>query len=428
MLTTCFGVDQMSIRASSLPEDALFDAAFRSALIGMALMDVDGRFRRINQSFASMLGYSPEELERLDFHSVTHPDDLPLNIEKFEAVLRGQTDQYRMEKRYLHKDGSIVSAMLSVSVVRDMHGRARMFVSHVEDITARKAAERTVREEMARHALALDILDGGPWQYEVATRRLRMSPFFARFICEDGRALDFEEFRERIHPDDRHVLERSDLSEGNADRCEITFRVRASCGGYRWLRSTCKALPDADGRVETIIGIAVDITEERNQQARFQAEAESDPLTGLLNRRGLERQAARSLSRCRGVAVIDLDHFKKINDRFGHAAGDVVLREAARRIGLSVRSGDAVVRLGGDEFAVLFTDEAPCDCEALAGRLLAALEGGYGTGNGIVSVSASIGVALPLNRQESLDSLLARADQALYLAKRSGRAVWRIAA
>jgi len=428
MLTTLLGIDRISALKRPIRDSALFDGAFRSAVIGMALVDDEGRMWRVNPSFAAMLGYAVDELEQLDFHSITHPDDLAADVARFEAVLRGEIDTYRLEKRYLHKDGSIVHGMLSVSVIRGADGRAELFVSQIEDISARKAAERAAREEAERLALALEILEGGPWQYEIASGQLVMSPFLTRFLCKDGRPLSFEEFRERVHPDDRDILKSSDMVRGDSERRVTHFRVRAACGEYRWIRSTCKLLRDAEGRPETIIGITVDITDERSQQARFQAEAESDPLTGLLNRRGLERRAASQASRWRGIALIDLDHFKEINDRLGHAAGDVVLREAARRIGLAVRRDDAVVRLGGDEFAVLLTDEAPCDWDALAGRLLAALYGSYGTEDEIVSISASIGVALRHDGQESLDDLLARADEALYRAKRSGRAGWRIAA
>lgn len=427
MLTTAFGIDQVPFHASPLHDNALFETAFDAAVIGMALIDADGRLLKVNPSLAAMLGYEAAELERLDFHSITHADDLPEDIARFESLLRGDVDRYRLEKRYLRRDGSIVHVMSTLCAVPQPEEQARLFVCQAEDIGARKTAERAIREEAERLALTLEILGGGPWQYDVAGARLHMSPAFARFLCEDGQAIDFEEFRGRVHPDDRANLDRADLIEGRTERCVVSFRVRASCGTYRWLRSTCKLLRDADGRPEAIIGVAVDVTEERRQQARFQAEAETDPLTGLLNRRGLERQMALEPARCRGVAVIDLDHFKEINDKLGHAAGDVVLREAARRIGLAVRRGDAVVRLGGDEFAVLLTDEAPCECEALAGRLLAALEGDYGASAEIVSISASIGVALR-HDGEMLDDLLARADEALYRAKRAGRAVWRIAA
>jgi diguanylate cyclase (GGDEF)-like protein/PAS domain S-box-containing protein len=427
MLTTTFGMDRMPPSLPPSGNDLLFDVAFRSAVVGMALVDGDRRMVRVNPAFAALLGYEPAELEGRDFRAITHPEDVAVNMERFAAALRDETGIYRMEKRYLRRDGEIVHAMLSVSAVDGGDDRARMFIAQIEDISARKAAERAAREETERLALAMEVLDGGPWQYDVATGRLLMSPMMTRFICGDGQPLSFEAFKERVHPDDRVGLEQPSLREGEVHRRVICFRVLASDGEYRWIRSTCKLLCDAGGKPETIIGISIDITEERRRQARFQAEAESDPLTGLLNRRGLDRLAA-SAMRCRGIALIDLDHFKAINDELGHAAGDAVLREAARRIGQAVRRGDAIVRLGGDEFAVLLTDEAPCDCEALAGRLLVALEGNYRAGDEMVLISASIGVALRHDRLEGLESLLSRADQALYQAKRSGRAIWRIAA
>lgn len=428
MLTTTFGLERLRPAAPPVPDDALFDVAFRSAVVGMALVDADRRLVRVNPAFAALLGYEPAELEGSDIEAITHPADMPANADRFQAVLRDEIPACRLEMRHLRRDGGTVHAMLSVSSVRGDDGRAAMFLAQIEDISARKAAERAAREEAERLALAMEVLDGGPWQYDVASGELRMSPVLIRFMCGDGRPLSFDEFGARVHPDDRAALMRPSMREGEVDRRVLCFRVLAADGEYRWVRSTCKLLRDAADRPETIIGISVDITEERRRQARYQAEAESDHLTGLLNRRGLDRLAAAAGMRCRGVALIDLDHFKAINDQLGHAAGDAVLCEAARRIGQAVRRGDAIVRLGGDEFAVLLTDEAPCDCEALAGRLLVALEGNYRAGDEMVLISASIGVALRHDRLEGLDSLLSRADQALYQAKRAGRAIWRIAA
>ncbi|MGH6782385.1 MAG: diguanylate cyclase domain-containing protein, partial [Sphingomonadaceae bacterium] len=362
------------------------------------------------------------------FQAVTHPEDLTADLDQFEAVLRGEIDNYQLEKRYIRRDGAVTYGMLSVSVVRDDDGAAELFVSQIEDVTTRKSAERSAREEAERLELALEVLDGGPWQYDIASARFTMSPYLTRFICgEGGEPLGNEAFLARIHPDDR-ALDFDAVALGAQDRSVAYFRIRIYSGEYRWVRSTCKLLRDGAGRPETIVGVSVDITDERHRQARLQAEAETDALTALLNRRGFERRTAGDPSRWHGVVVIDLDRFKQVNDRHGHAAGDNVLREAGRRIAAAVRHGDAVARLGGDEFAVLLTADGPCDCHALADRMLHALDRPYMLGGGLHDISASIGIAPRNHDGESVDALLVRADAALYEAKRSGRAAWRMAA
>lgn len=407
----------------------MFNGAFHSAVIGIALVGVDGELKRVNPSFARLLGYPADELLGLRFQTVTHPDDLSADVDLFEAVKRGEIDHYRLEKRYIRKSGDTAHGMLSVSVVRDEAGAPELFIAQVEDISVQKSAERSARDEAARLALALEVLDGGPWEYDILGSRFAMSPYFIRFVCGEGQqGLSFDEFGERVHPDDRSTLDMDGLITGRTERAVVHVRVRIHSGEYRWMRVSCKLLRDATGRPETIVGISIDISDERNRQARLQAEAESDPLTALLNRRGFERRAGRAGATWHGAAVIDLDHFKAINDRHGHAAGDAVLREAARRIAEMARPGDVVARFGGDEFVILLAAEGLGDCHAFADRMLALLEKPYVLAEGAFSISASIGVAPRNHDEEAIEGLLVRADAALYEAKRAGRAVWRLAA
>lgn len=407
----------------------MFNGAFHSAVIGMALVGLEGELKRVNPSFAGMLGYTVPELEGLRFQSVTHPDDLSADVDLFGAVLRGEIDHYRLEKRYIRKGGGVAYGMLCVSVVRDALGKAELFVAQVEDISTRKLAERAARDEAARLALALEVLDGGPWEYDIAAGRFEMSSYFTRFVCGEGhRGLNFHEFGERVHPDDRAVLDLDALITGRIERAVVHVRVRIHSGEYRWIRVSCKLLRDDAGYPETIVGVSIDISDERSRQARLQTEAESDPLTALLNRRGFDRRANRADADWHGAVVIDLDYFKAVNDRYGHAAGDAVLREASRRIAGMARSGDAVARFGGDEFAILLTADGICDRDAFADRLLAVLDQPYVLGEVVVCVSASIGIAPRNHDEEAIDGLLVRADAALYEAKRAGRAAWRLAA
>jgi diguanylate cyclase (GGDEF)-like protein len=163
-------------------------------------------------------------------------------------------------------------------------------------------------------------------------------------------------------------------------------------------------------------------------------EASRDPLTDLLNRRGLGEAASTIVAAARdrrevvAAIVVDLDRFKPVNDRHGHHIGDEVLREVAERLAKVTRAGDAVARLGGDEFVIL---TAPADrllLEGMASRLIEALSFPFQSSVGAVSVGASVGMALADNGEEAIDSLIRRADRAVFAAKQAGRAQWRLAA
>ena len=182
------------------------------------------------------------------------------------------------------------------------------------------------------------------------------------------------------------------------------------------------------------LGVADRLREQRLALSEAERRAQTDPLTGVLNRRSLlERLDAACLrAQARGLPIsllfIDLDHFKAINDTHGHAAGDQVLREFARRIGGSIRSVDLAVRLGGDEFAVLVEDIAtPQSLQFVAEKLVAAMREPMVLGNLTLQASASIGVGMNAAGESDAEALVQLADGALYQAKAAGRNTWRLA-
>jgi diguanylate cyclase (GGDEF)-like protein len=148
-----------------------------------------------------------------------------------------------------------------------------------------------------------------------------------------------------------------------------------------------------------------------------------DPLTGVATRGALFESVQKKPASTRSAAVlyIDLDHFKDVNDRFGHACGDLVLREAARRLTAVVRPRDIVARLGGDEFALVLTGASLADGERVAAQARAALAAPVAVSDGrTVQIGASIGVALV---DADFDAALRAADRAMYAVKNDGRAV-----
>ena len=123
----------------------MFRSAMEHAAIGKALVAPDGRWLKVNPALCRIIGYSEEELLASDFQSITHPDDLEADLDNVHRVLRGEIDTFQMEKRYVHKDGHIIWALLSVSLVRSLQGEPRFFISQIQDITDRKRAEREIR-------------------------------------------------------------------------------------------------------------------------------------------------------------------------------------------------------------------------------------------------------------------------------------------
>lgn len=199
-------------------------------------------------------------------------------------------------------------------------------------------------------------------------------------------------------------------------------------GGGRWLFFTAAPLNGANGHVIGAVETLQDISEQKSYEARLESLARHDLLTGLPNRTVLDErlqwafsQAARD-GRLIALAFLDLDRFKPINDEMGHAAGDAVLCELARRLTAAVRDVDTVARVGGDEFVVVLW--SPDSLEAVEGvvrRIITTVSQPMEVAGRDVQVGCSIGIALYPAHGTDQGSLLSRADAAMYLAKAAGR-------
>ena len=144
---------ELSLRES----EELNRATFDQAAVGIAHVGTDGRCLRVNDKLCAIVGYPREELLRLTFQDITHPDDLETDLEHVRQVLAGEITTYTMEKRYFRKDRSLVWVNLTVSLVRTAAGEPRHFISVVEDITERKRAEEALRASEARLAAGADL-------------------------------------------------------------------------------------------------------------------------------------------------------------------------------------------------------------------------------------------------------------------------------
>jgi diguanylate cyclase (GGDEF)-like protein/PAS domain S-box-containing protein len=237
------------------------------------------------------------------------------------------------------------------------------------------------------------------------------------------------------NPLNAHAAQRTDLALDGHAQGTFEVEVRARDGSLHRLEITEYPVFDASGQVHLIEGIAHDVTEKRNLEARLVELATQDELTGLFNRRhfGVRLDEAITLSRRHGfpvaAALVDLDRLKTVNDSLGHAAGDHLIRAAANVIQREIRRGDTAGRiestagrLGGDEFAVVLPYARLAGASRAMERLLAAFAG--------TTVELAVGVAIPIaasigvaELEPGLDgsTLQSRADEALYRAKREGR-------
>ncbi|MDM0118897.1 putative bifunctional diguanylate cyclase/phosphodiesterase [Variovorax arabinosiphilus] len=216
--------------------------------------------------------------------------------------------------------------------------------------------------------------------------------------------------------------------EKDAEGASIEYRLCTGDGARRWVENRYVPVRDKEGRLIEVEGIVIDVTERKAAEEQLARLARTDGLTGLANRATLTERLHQAHAAAQRGSVpfalhyLDLDHFKEVNDTFGHPAGDLLLREVAQRLRTCTRETDLVARLGGDEFAVLQTEMAePAAAGALAAKILEELARPYMLAGNEVHVSASIGICPFIPGSEGPDEMVGQADVALYRSKEHGR-------
>jgi diguanylate cyclase (GGDEF)-like protein/PAS domain S-box-containing protein len=408
-----------------------FETAFSHAPIGMALVGLDGSWLKVNDAVCSMLGWPEEELLRRNFQDITHPDDLEADLAQVELLIAGEINEYEMEKRYITRSGGRIWAHLSVSLVRDEHGRPVHFISQLQDITERKRSERLLRaadaEARAQRDYANTIIGAMHEGYAltVAGEIKAVNEALCQLVgFSEEELLGLREPFPFFPPERR--AENMELSRRIVERRGGTFEMTLMRkDGERFeAEMTTRPAVDQAGNVLGFVNTLRDVSVQRRQQRELEVLARTDSLTGLANRHvlqeSLESAAAIARRHGRGLALIllDLDWFKQVNDRHGHPVGDAVLIEVARRMEHTVRIGEVLARVGGEEFAWLLPETTAEQAIVAADRARQVIDSVPFATAGQLTMSAGVGL---MEAPSDGDALYRLADRALYEAKQQGR-------
>jgi diguanylate cyclase (GGDEF)-like protein/PAS domain S-box-containing protein len=295
--------------------------------------------------------------------------------------------------------------------------------------------EKSVREQALRESEGRfrALADSSPTMIWVADHAARWTFVNKTWLDFTRRALQElgTGWAESIHPDDLEPLIETYNASFEAKRSfRADVRLRRADGQYRWVMMTGSPQHDSAGNFSGYVGTCIDISERKKYEQELQLEAFRDPLTGLPNRALFLDRLNQSLNASRrrealGFAVLflDIDRLKYLNDNFGHAAGDKLITETAKRIQGVLRPGDTVARLGGDEFAVLLEDVKDVHtAEAVARDIDALIRKPHWFDGEEFIATASIGIAYATGDDESAEAVLDDADAAMYRAKTQRRA------
>ncbi|MGK7957400.1 MAG: PAS domain S-box protein [Crocosphaera sp.] len=406
-----------------------------TATEGIWIIDQKNKTTFVNQQMSEMLGYEIEEIigkSFLDFIDIEDSNQVKNNIQKH---CQGMADTYDFKFRCRH--GEELWTMVSINSLFDHRGDYVGSLAMITDISQRKKMEQALYESEQRLDSILTSIQDVVWSFD---------PHFSQLIYLNPAAqitfgFSLEKLYKNpqlwwqlIHGDDQELAHYHRKIVQEIGQTEYQYRIIRNDGKICWLSSRMRCVYDEKGNIIRIDGIDSDITEQKQAEEQLQYNATHDPLTNLPNRILFMDRLEHAIERQKhhpkftfAVLFLDLDEFKIINDSLGHASGDRLLQEIARRLQLALLSDDTLARLGGDEFTILLEDIQDIkDAIEIAKRIHLDLTKPFILEEQDIFINTSIGIALSSPNYEKAAEILRDADTAMYRAKADGKACYAI--
>jgi diguanylate cyclase (GGDEF)-like protein/PAS domain S-box-containing protein len=422
--------ERKSMESTLEREEQLFRTITEQSSDIVVIVNRNGLITYVNPAIEETLGFKPEERIGANAFERVHPDDLKSTMEKFHTLTTDiKSPVIRDEIRLRHRNGSwctlegVGSNLIQNDVVDAV-------IINYRDMTKRKQAEETLKEREEKYRTILENIQEGYFEVDLSGNLV----FFNDSVCEimgyprqeltglNYRKYTDEETAEKVFFSFNRVYQTGGSTK------EIDWQIIRKDGARRYIEASVSLSSDYSDKPIGFKGIIRDITERKQMHQQLNYMATHDPLTGLPNRmlfmdrlRFTLAQSKRNRKKM-AVMMLDLDHFKNINDQMGHMVGDKLLKEVGVRLKGILRQNDTVARLGGDEFVVLLSDLEKTEyASAVAKVILKALQKHFVLSDNTISSSASIGIAVYPDDCEDMESLLKKSDMAMYTVKSQGR-------
>jgi diguanylate cyclase (GGDEF)-like protein/PAS domain S-box-containing protein len=381
----------------------------------------DAKVVYANIAACESLGYTKEEMLQLsvpDFDPEFSVADWPAHWEELK-----KHGSFTFESRHRKKNGETYPVELSINYMR--FGDEEYNCGFARDISKRKQIE----EALQQSSLVLQNSSEGMLITDENNQIISINPAFSRitgYSLDEVMGKNPRMFRSGRHDQAFYRAMWDAIVTTGQWQGEIWDRRKNGEVYAKWL--TVNTIRNKDESVRQYVALFSDITEKKASEELIWRQANYDTLTGLPNRDMFRERLALEVKKSLRVELpmalflVDLDQFKEVNDTLGHAVGDMLLKDAARRICACVRESDSVARLGGDEFTIVITgisDKAHID--HVAQKIIDKLAEPFHLGDEVVYISASIGITLHPDDAVDIDALMKNADQAMYAAKKKGR-------
>ncbi|WP_082439676.1 MULTISPECIES: PAS domain S-box protein [unclassified Massilia] len=426
--------DRKHAEAQLRESEQRFRLLYENAPIGIGHIDLDGNWIYVNRAFVEIAGYPPEELIGRSNLELAPPGERERSRHFTEQLLAGAIEIQR-DRRLLRKDGSTRWIRLTAKMLRDDAGQPLYGIILFLDITDAKHAEEALRQSEERFRSTFEHAPLGIAECAADGRFVAANTTLLAMLGYSMAELETLSNQDITHPADQEVAIQNfhKLLTGQQAVAVAEQRYLRKDRSQLWVNVTVSLRGSGDG--PHLLAIVEDVTARKKAEEALRGAVEysyhlasHDTLTGLANRAHFNERLKDALKYAQrdqhlvAVHVLDLDRFKSINDTLGHHAGDLLLKEVARRLGSLIRETDLAARLGGDEFVVVQTHLADAAAaEVLAEKIVVEMSLPYLLDGHEVYSGTSIGIALYPSDAHEPGQLVKLADLALYEAKNQGR-------
>lgn len=399
-------------------------------------LSADGRILLANRAWHTLLGYSHEEMAKMNIYDIIRP----AYCEQWTTIVRRLLAHEQvglLEIPFRTKDGQVLDMEGNVTAEFEA-GKPVVLRGIYRNVTERKRAEHALlqakgeAEKLSAELNGYIAAIGQLALVSVTDRGGRIIHANDRFCEVSGYSIEeligqnHRILKSNMHSKEFFVDMWATITGGNIWHEEICNRKKN--GDLYWVDSTIVPLKNDEGNIFRFLSVRIDVSERKKAEQQSLELATHDALTGLPNRRLLQDRLALALAHARrnknkiAVLFLDLDHFKTINDSLGHDAGDLLLQQVSAKLTAAIRGEDTVARQGGDEFIILLTDiTEEKDAAAVAQKILNELLQPITINGQDLQIGASIGIALFPSDGNDSNTLLKHSDAAMYRAKQSGR-------
>jgi diguanylate cyclase (GGDEF)-like protein/PAS domain S-box-containing protein len=419
---------QVATEKALLASESRLRLILENQLDVTAMFDSEGIVEWVTPSVQHLLGWTDEEMVGRRVIDLINQSDIPAFTQAMDDVTAGHAISY--EGRVHSKAGIERWVAVRAQPLFDDDGATIGSIANIRDIHNEHVVRTQLAQSEEQFRLAMLSAPIGMAVLDLDRRFLAVNPALCEMLARSPDWLLQHSVPDILDPADEELDShmRTEALSGRVIHSSRQMRFLLEDGTSVWAEHAIGLLHDEDDSPRSFVSTFVDVTQTKLAQDKLRYQATHDALTNLVNRRDLylraerlQRHTLRSGNRV-GVLYIDVDHFKEINDAFGHHGGDATLRVVAERLTKLGRSTDVISRVGGDEFVVLLTAlHTVDDATSFATKILEAFREPIATEGVVIPVSVSIGVALA-EQGESPDATFRRADNALYQAKVRGRA------